>query len=124
MSESDSIKDAPEIKTWAELFYQDAKVIKIEWWYSDCNEYPDLFWARFRKFSNGKADVLFQGEEKSYGFENDEFAGYFLSEDEFNTFEDIDEDQRNHLKIPAGVLIETPDWENKEVNNFEYIGTY
>lgn len=105
-------------------FYQDLKIVEIEWWYACYLKYPDLFWARLRKFSNGKADVLFQGEDKSYGFENDEFAGYFLSEDEFSTFEDIDEDQKNDLKIPTGVLIKTPDWGNKEVKNFEYIGTY
>lgn len=77
------------------------------------SEYPNLYWARLRKFSNGKVDVLFQDENKSYGFESEEYAGYFLSEDEFITFENMDEEDRNDLQIPQNVLIETPNWGNK-----------
>ena len=78
----------------------------------------------WKKSADGKADVLFQDELKSYGFENEEFAGYFISEDEFSPFENMDEDDRNDLEIPKDVVIKPPDWEDKEVNAFKYIGTY
>jgi hypothetical protein len=118
-----SFKKQPVIKVTAEEFYQDFDVVKIQWWLADCSYYPDLYWARLRIFSNGKADVLFENEEVMYGFENEEFAGYFIAEDEFSKFENIDEDDRNDLEIPKDAVIESPNWENKEVNNFEYIGT-
>jgi hypothetical protein len=105
-------------------FYQNFKVEKVEWWYSWCHEYPNLFWARLRTFSNGKADVLFQDENKTYGFENEEYAGYFISEDEFSRFEHLDDEDKKDLQIPLDIVIETPDWGNKEVRNFEYIGNY
>lgn len=124
MSILDSIKNQLGLKPTAKEFYQNCEVIKVQWWLSWVNEYPDLYWARLRTFSNGKADVLFQDESNSYGFDNEEFAGYFISEDEFIRFENIDEEDKNDLEIPKEVLIETPDWRDKEVKNFEYIGTY
>jgi hypothetical protein len=124
MSILDSIKNQLGIQPIANVFYLDCRIEKVEWWLSWCHEYPNLFWARLRIFSNGKADVLFQDENKTYGFENEEFAGYFISQDEFSKFENIDEEDRNGLEIPEDALIEIPDWENKEVENFEYIGKY
>lgn len=124
MSILKSTKTQFEIKPTAKEFYFNCEIEKLEWWLSWCHEYPDLFWARLRKFSNGKADVLFQNENKAYGFDSEEFAGYFIAEDEFSKFENIREDDRNDLEIPKDVLIETPDWGNKEVKDFEYIGTY
>ncbi len=78
MSIIDSIKDKFNLKTSAEDFYSNSEIVETEWWLSWCHEYPNLFWARLRKFSNGKADVLFQDENKIYGFESAEFAGYFI----------------------------------------------
>lgn len=124
MSILDSIKNQLGLKPTAKEFYQNCEVLKVQWWLSWCNEYPDLYWARLRTFSNGKTDVLFQDENKSYGFESEEFAGYFISEDEFSPFENLDNEDRKDLEIPNDVLIKTPDWENKEVENFEYLGTY
>lgn len=124
MSILNSIKSRFVTKLTSKEFYQGCEVEKVQWWLSYCHEYPDLFWARLRKFSNGKVDVLFQDEGISYGFDNEEFAGYFISEDEFSKFENIDKKDRNDFKIPEGVLIETPDWKNKEVIDLKYLGTY
>lgn len=124
MSLLNSIKnfvfESPEKKE----FYQNNKVEKIEWWISWCHEYPNLFWTRLRVFSNGKADVLFQDENKTYGFENEEYAGYFISGDEFMRFHNLDDEDKKDLEIPLNISIEAPNWENKEVENFEYIGKY
>ena len=122
MSIFNSSKNQLGINLTAREFYLDNKIEKVEWWLSWCHEYPDLFWARLRRFSNGKADILFQDENKAYGFENEEYAGYFISQDEFSKLENIDEDDRKDLEIPQDIVIEMPDWENREVKDFEYIG--
>ncbi len=105
-------------------FYQDCEIEKIEWWISWCNEYPDLYWARLRRFTNDKADVLFQDEIKSFGFDNEEDARHFISEDEFSRFENMDEEDRKDLESHTDLIIKTPTWENNEVSDFEYVGTY
>lgn len=105
-------------------FYQNAEIVSIVWWYSWCHEYPDLYFARLRTFSNGKADVLFQDETKAYGFDSQAYAANFISEDEFSRFVNIDDEDRRDLGIPIDTPVTTPRWEAKEVTNFEYIGKY
>lgn len=107
-----------------DCFYENNKVEKVEWWLAWCNLYPNLYWARLRIFTDGKVDVLFQDEDKSYGFDNKDSASNFLCEDEFTSFRDFDEEDREFLEIPLDVFIQTPNWINKEVNFFEYIGNY
>lgn len=125
MSILDSIKNQLGMKPTANEFYRDSKVEKVEWRLSSCHEYPDLYWARLRRFSNDKADVLFQDDDKIYGFDSAEFAGYYISEDEFSPFdESFEAEDRNFIEIPKETEIQKPDWENKKVNNFEYIGKY
>jgi hypothetical protein len=67
-------------------FYEGKTLTKVEWWLSYCSEYPDLLWARLRVFSDGSADAAFE-ELKVYGFDSREYASYFLSEDEYTSFE-------------------------------------
>ena len=105
-------------------FYQNAEVVDVDWGYSWCHEYPDLYFARLRTFSNGKADVLFQDETKSYGFDTRTYAANFISEDEFSRFVNIDEEDRHDLGIPIDTTVTAPDWEAKEAIDFEYIGEY
>jgi hypothetical protein len=124
MSIISAIKNTFNLKPSTEYFYSNSEIVKIEWWLSWCHEYPNLYWARLRIFSNGRADVLFQDENKTYGFESAEFAGNYISEDEFTKVQNIDADDRRDLEIPDDVLIETPNWSAKEVVDFEYIGTY
>ena len=120
-----SIKNQLKSQPTSEGFYCDSKVEKVDWWLSWCHQYPNLYWTRLRKLSNGKADVLFQDENKIYGFETAEFAGHFISEDEFSRFdESFDEEDKDFIEIPKEIQIQKPIWENKEVNDFEYIGKY
>jgi hypothetical protein len=105
-------------------FYRNVQVINVEWWLSWCHEYPDLFWARLRVFSDGKADVSFQDENKNYGFNSEEFAGRFLNEDEFSLFENMDEEDMKDLETPLDVEIEKPNWAEKSFEEFIYIGDY
>ncbi len=124
MSVLDSLKNKLGFKSEFVEFYQDQTVSEVKWWLADGLLYPKLHWARLRVFSNGKADVLFEDEDKSYGFENEEFAGYFLSADEFIDFDSLDDEDRNFLEIPPEIKINVPDWAGKEVEKFEYIGKY
>jgi hypothetical protein len=94
MSILESIKNQFKLKPTAKEFYNNCQVEKVNWWLSYCHNYPDFFWARLRLFSSGKADVMFQDENIIYGFDNEEFAGYFISEDEFIEFnENFDEEE-------------------------------
>ncbi len=105
-------------------FYKDSEVVEVEWWLSWCHEYPDLFWARLRVFANARADVAFQGESKTFGFNDKEFAHHFVSEDEFSLFENVNEEDKKDLEIPPDVVIELPTWAEKNCKEFEYIGDY
>lgn len=124
MSLFNSIKNI--FGTWSisSWFYQNSKVEKVEWWLAWCNYYPDLFWARLRVFSNGRADVLFQDGDKTYGFDKKEYAEYFLSEDEFFLFQNLDKEDKKFLEIPPDFSLELPNWTDKEVKEFRYIGNY
>jgi len=105
-------------------FYKGGQVAKLDWWFSWCHEYPDLYFARLRTFSNGKADVLFQDENIAYGFDNEDSAGHFISEDEFSRLACIDENDKKFIKVPNDVIIEPPSWGSKEAFEFKYIGKY
>ena len=124
MSILDSIASSVRFKSPIEWFYQNAKIVEVQWWLSWCHLYPNLFWARLRVFSDGKADVLFQNENKLFGFDNEESAGNFISEDEFKDLKSLDEEDRKFLEIPKDTEVQTPIWENKEVKYFKYIGKY
>ena len=105
-------------------FYKNPQPFKIEWWLSSCHNYPDLYWARLKVFSDGKADVAFQDENKVYGFTKREYAEYFLGEDEFWAFNRIDEDDKKELEIPLDIEIKLPAWSAKIFEEFIYIGEY
>jgi hypothetical protein len=105
-------------------FYRDVQVEKVEWWYSWCHNWPDLYFARLRTFSNGKADVLFENEKKSYGFDSEESAGDFIAGDEFSRLNCLDEEDRAFLEIPIDAVVAAPAWSDAEVSNFEYLGKY
>ncbi len=125
MSILELIKNQFKIKPTAKEFYNNSEVKKINWWLSYCHEYPEFYWARLRTFFNGKADVLFEDEYIIYGFDNNEFAGYFISEDEFIEFdENFDEEDKKFIVVPKDFIIELPDWAEREVEDFKYIGKY
>ena len=105
-------------------FYENNAIVEIEWWLSWYCEYPHLYWARVRVFANEKADVAFQDENKTYGFNNKEFAGYFVSEDEFSLFQNLDDEDRKGLEMPPDVEIELPTWAENDFSGFTFIGDY
>jgi len=125
MSISESIKNQLGIKLTVKEFYKNCKVKKVNWWLSYCHSYPDFYWARLRTFSNGRVNVLFQDEDKTYGFDNERFAGYFISEDEFIEHnENFDEEDREFIETPKNFVISLPNWADRETKTFKYIGKY
>ncbi len=102
-------------------FYEGKTLAQVEWWLSYCSEYPDLAWARLRVFSDGSADATFE-ESKVYGFATREYAGYFLSEDEYIPL--VSMDAQDEAGIGAKKAdISPPSWDDVRAE-FEYLGTY
>jgi hypothetical protein len=103
-------------------FYKDKSVTQTEWWLSVC-DLPELRWGRLRVFNDGTADSCFGEGDKLYGFENRSYASYFLSEDEYISFDAIDkEDEKEYGVKVEGIT--RPDWPDKQKQEFEYLGTY
>ncbi|MBD2090605.1 hypothetical protein H6F67_12145 [Microcoleus sp. FACHB-1515] len=103
-------------------FYAGKTVVKVEWWLSNCSPYPDLYWARLRVFSDGSADAAW-AESQVYGFDREEYAGYFLSEDEYMRFDSMDEEDEADIGVKKSE-ISPPAWQSDESAAFEYLGTY
>ena len=69
------------------------------------------------------ADSCFEEGGKRYGFENRNYASYFLSEDEYVRFETLDKDDEKEYGIQlAGITL--PEWQDNQEQEFEYFGTY
>ena len=104
------------------LFYEGKTLAKVEWWLSYCSEYPDLAWARLRVFTDGSADAAFE-ESKVYGFDERNFASYFLGEDEYMPFDLMDEQDEADIGVKKAD-ISPPSWSDDAGAEFEYLGTY
>lgn len=103
-------------------FYKGKTIAKVEWWLSNCSEYPDLAWARLRVFSDGTADAAFE-ESKLYGFDSREYASYFLSEDEYISFESMDPQDKTDSSLKKSE-VSPPSWAEDTRADFKYLGTY
>lgn len=106
-----------------EQFYQGKYVVTVEWWLHTCDLPDCLTWARLRVFNDGTADSCFCKHCKLYGFENHDYARYFLSEDEYTCFNNMDEEDQEEYGIEL-VKIQPPTWQEYPNQLFEYLGTY
>lgn len=104
-------------------FYQGKYIIAIEWWLHSCDLPDTLTWARVRVFNDGTADSCFCKHGKVYGFENRNYAGYILSEDEYICFNSMDEEDEEEYGIELA-KIQPPIWHEYPDQLFEYLGTY
>lgn len=103
-------------------FYRSKRVKMVEWWLSSC-DLPELIWARVRVFDDGTADSAFSPRDTLYGFENRDYAGYILSEDEFTRFSGLDAEDEREYGIQLAT-IKPPEWVDDPDQPFEYLGTY
>ncbi len=106
----------------ADEFYRGKEVCETEWWLHSC-DLPSQQWARLRVFNDGSADSCFGPNETLFGFDNRNYAGYILSEDEYIRFNDMDQEEESQYGI---VLAATtpPEWPSVEGQEFKYLGTY
>ncbi len=102
-------------------FYANKIVIKTDWWLSWCDPVPNLVWARSRTYSDGTADASFDGLH-CYGFENERYAGLYLSEDEFTRLATFDEYDEADINVKVAQLI-PPTWSDETIT-FDYVGKY
>jgi hypothetical protein len=104
-------------------FYRSKAVVSTEWWL-DTGWLPDtLSWARLRVFNDGSADACWAEGDRLYGFDDRQFARYFLSEDEYDRFDTMDaEDELEYGIVVA--TIEPPSWVDRVDQAFEYLGQY
>lgn len=59
---------------------------------------------------------------KTFGFKNEQYAQYFLGEDEFVSFSNLDSDDEAEYGISLASLV-PPIWTD-EPTDFEYLGVY
>ena len=103
-------------------FYNGKAVIETEWWLN-AEWLPELVRGRVRVFNDGTADACLAEGVTVYGFENREYAGHFLSQDDLSRFSAwSEEDVQDHGLTPAE--IEPPTWVDPPDQEFVYAGTY
>lgn len=83
-------------------------------------------------FSDGSADAVFaesKGDEAAFaesivrGFDREDYAGFYLSEDEYMRFDSMDEEDEAQMEVKKSE-ISLPTWQGDESAAFEYLGTY
>jgi hypothetical protein len=104
-------------------FYRGKTVQKVLWYLHDCDLPEKLSWGRLRVFDDGSADATFSIDGPAYGFVEECYASYILTEDEcvcFSEFDDEDDafhsTDRHRIAIPA--------WVDPADKPFEFLGTY
>ncbi len=86
-------------------------IVKESWWLMYCC-FPNLRWARLQVYTDTSAEVL-DSDGSKFKFQNQEQAQYFLLEDEYISFEKIDQEDEQDLgitldsiEIPSGKTYE------------------
>jgi hypothetical protein len=72
-------------------------------------------------FSDDTADAAFD-EADVYGFDDAQDAGYFLREDEYRPFANLDPEDEEYIGAKAADL--TPPTWSETPARFHYLGTY
>jgi hypothetical protein len=77
-------------------------VVEEQWYLMDCS-LPNLNWARIRIFQDGVAEV-FDMDGRITRFITAEEAYYFLREDEFVRFDELDDEEVEALRRPLHTI--------------------
>ncbi|MBP0029242.1 hypothetical protein [Roseofilum sp. Guam] len=80
-----------------------SKCISKETWWLDTGGFPDLHWARIQVFGDNTAEVL-DMDGSRYQFDNEQEAIYFLLEDDYGSFNTLDEEDEQELGIPISSI--------------------
>ena len=103
-------------------FYRNKQVRETEWWLHSCDLSVQK-WARLRVFNDGTADSCFGPNDTLFGFDNRDYAGYILSEDEYIRFNDMDREDEDEYGIVLTNIV-PPTWPETDKQKFKYLGTY
>ena len=103
-------------------FYRGKRLVRTEWWIDSSRLPQTIAWARLRVFDDRASDVSFADGSKNFGFKNEQYAQYFLGEDEFVAFSNLDSDDEVEYGISLAGLV-PPSWSDG-YTDFEYLGVY
>ena len=104
-------------------FYKGKTVHKVLWYLHDCDLPEKLQWARLRVFDDGSADATFSVDGPAYGFVEQCYAGYILTEDEYVCFSEFDdEDDASYGTDRRRIAV--PSWVDPVDKPFEFLGRY
>jgi hypothetical protein len=101
-------------------FYRDRRVVRCDWWVGE-SRLPEVHWARLRVLDNGSADVTWEDDEVTYGFESTESASNFLLEDEARAVVNLDEADLDEARVDRKTLI-PPDWSSWVPESSRFLG--
>lgn len=105
-------------------FYRGKSLVRVEWWL-DRSRLPDtVVWARLRVFDDRDTDVRFEGSGGLFAFKNEQYAEYFLAEDEYICLSKLDSDDEAEYAISLAKMVPPTSWAADTVGKFEYLGTY
>ncbi|HVJ16425.1 MAG TPA: hypothetical protein VM686_13380 [Polyangiaceae bacterium] len=104
-------------------FYQGKTVVSVFWYLHDCDLPEKLTWARLRVFDDGSADSTFSADSTAFGFVEECYASYILTEDEYVCFSTFD-DENDVRHGTSRHEITPPDWIDGPDKPFEFLGTY
>ena len=88
------------------------KIISKETWWLMSAHFPDLYWSRLQIYDDNTAEIL-AGDGKRYKFDSEEEARWFLLEDDYFSFENLDAEDEEELGIPIS-LIQIPSGNNDD----------
>jgi len=119
-----TVNSSVEEPSTSKAQFYDGKAVQKVLWFLHHPDLPQVLnWARLRVFDDGTADSTFCVDGVAYGFENEDYAGYILTEDEYvclSTFDDEDEKETGIRRAD----VHPPDWVDPPEKPFKYLGTY
>lgn len=104
-------------------FYFGKKVARVLWYLHDPDLPVKLKWARLRVFADGSADSTFSPAGPLYGFDDESYASYILTEDEYVCFSKFDEEDEAEAGIRVAD-VKPPTWNDTADTPFKYLGIY
>lgn len=90
-------------------FYREKQIVRVVWWIEPSFLPARQVRARQRIFSDGTADSTFGESELAYGFDSADYAGYIISEDEFERLDGWDETDASEHGVALPDLV-PPSW--------------
>jgi len=103
-------------------FYQGKTLVRTEWWLDSSRLPEQVIWARLRVFDDRAADVRFEESTDFFTFINEQYAEYFLGEDEYVCLSRLDSDDEVEFRFSLAAVV-PPVWDD-EPGAFQYLGTY